>query len=121
MTAFSNTETCVKNVLDTSFSVREGRHTGQLCFLSVEALKLREGQLNFFKWNYVFFFRWYYYRFLDEFSNLQHKVILVTQSMKIVEKSKHIEIITFKGSTYFGLGLPTEDARSDDPRLVSTC
>ena len=57
MTAFSNTETCVKNVLDTSFSVREGRHTGQLCFLSVEALKLREGQLNFFKWNYVFFFR----------------------------------------------------------------
>ena len=24
-------------------------------FLSVEALKLRQGQLHFFKWNYVFF------------------------------------------------------------------
>ena len=32
--------------------------------------------------------------------------------MKIVEKSKHIEIITFKESTNLGLGLPTEDARS---------
>ena len=41
--------------------------------------------------------------------------------MKIVEKSKHIGIITFQGSTNPGLGLPTEDARSDDPRLVSTC
>ena len=50
-----------------------------------------------------------------------HKVILVTQSRKIVEKSKHIGIISFKGSTNLGLGLPTEDARSDDPRLVSTC
>ena len=40
--------------------------------------------------------------------------------MKIVEKSKHIGIITFKGSTNLGLGLPTEEARSDDPRLVST-
>ena len=26
-----------------------------LIFLSVEALKLRQGQLHFFKWNYVFF------------------------------------------------------------------
>ena len=25
-------------------------------FLSVEALKLRQGQLHFFKWNHVFFF-----------------------------------------------------------------
>ena len=41
--------------------------------------------------------------------------------MKIVEKSKHIKIITFKGSTNIGLDIPTEDARSDDPRLVSTC
>ena len=41
--------------------------------------------------------------------------------MKIVEKSKHLGIITFKGSTNLRLGLPTEDARSDDPRLVSTC
>ena len=40
--------------------------------------------------------------------------------MKIVEKSKHIGIITFKGSTNLGLDLPTEDARSNDPRLVST-
>ena len=39
-----------------------------------------------------------------------HKVILVTQSMKIVEKAKHIGIITFRGSTILGLGLPTEDA-----------
>ena len=31
-----------------------------------------------------------------EFSDLHHKVILVTQSMKIVEKSKHIGIITYK-------------------------
>ena len=58
---------------------------------------------------------------LRRFQHLQHKVILVTQSMKIVEKSKHIGIITFKGSTDLGLGLLTEDARSDDPRLVSTC
>ena len=56
-----------------------------------------------------------------EFSDLHHKVIPVTQSMKIVEKSKHIGIITFKGSTNLGLGLPKVDARSDDPRLVSTC
>ena len=69
----------------------------------------------------MYFFRRYYYRFKDEFSDLQHKVILVTQSMKIIEKSKHIGIITFKGSTNLGLGLPTEGARSDDPRLVSTC
>ena len=55
-------------------------------FLSVEALKLRQGQLHFFKWNHVFFL-WHYYRFHDEFSNLQHKDILVTQSVKIVEKS----------------------------------
>ena len=27
-----------------------------LFFLSVEALKLRQGQLHFFKWNHVFFF-----------------------------------------------------------------
>ena len=25
-------------------------------FLSVEALKLRQGQLHFFKWNHIFFF-----------------------------------------------------------------
>ena len=58
-----------------------------------------------------------------------HKLILIvkkaspeaTQSMKIVEKLEHIGIITFKGSTNLGLGLPKEDARSDDPRLVSTC
>ena len=36
--------------------------------------------------------------------------------MKIVEKSKHFGIITFKGSTNLDLGLPTEVARSDDPR-----
>ena len=41
--------------------------------------------------------------------------------MKIVEKSKHIGIMTSKGSTNLGLGLPTEDARIDDPRLLSTC
>ena len=33
----------------------------------------------------------------------------------------HIGIITIKGSTNLSLGLPTEDAQSDDPRLVSTC
>ena len=70
-------------------------------FLSVDAVNLHQGQLHFF--------------------SRGHKVILVTRGMKIVEKSKHIGIITFKGSTNFGLGLPTEDARSNDPRLVSTC
>ena len=90
-------------------------------FLSVETLKLRQGQLHFFKWNHVFFFRWHYYRFLNEFSDLQHKVILIKKSIKTVEKSKHIRTITFKGSTNLGLGLPTEDARSADPRLVNTC
>ena len=68
----------------------------------------------------MYFFPWHYYRFQDEFSDLQQNAILVTQSMKVVEKSKRIGIITFKGSTNLGLGLPTEDARSDDPRLVST-
>ena len=43
------------------------------------------------------------------------------QSMQIVEKSKHIGIITFKGSTNLGLGPPTEDARSGAPQLVNTC
>ena len=52
-----------KNVLDKSLSVREGRHTGPPYFLSVEALKLRQGQLHFFKWNHVLFFLWHYYRF----------------------------------------------------------
>ena len=41
--------------------------------------------------------------------------------MKIVEKSKHIRIIIFKGFTNLVLGLPTEDAQSDDPGLVSIC
>ena len=45
-----------KNISDKSFSVREGRHTGPPFFLSLEALKLRQGQLHFFKWNHVFFF-----------------------------------------------------------------
>ena len=45
-----------KNVSDKSFSVREGHHTGPPYFLSVEALKLRQGQLHFFKGNHVFFF-----------------------------------------------------------------
>ena len=38
-----------KIVSDKSFSVREGRNTGGPYFLSVEALKLRQGQLHFFK------------------------------------------------------------------------
>ena len=38
-----------KNVSDKSISVREGRHTGPPYFLSVEALKLRQGQFHFFK------------------------------------------------------------------------
>ena len=45
-----------KNVSDKSFSVREGRHNGPPYFLSVEALRLRQGQLHFFKWKHVFFF-----------------------------------------------------------------
>ena len=110
-----------KNVSDKSYSVREVRHTRSPYFLWVQALKLLQGQLHFFTWNHVFFFRWHYYRFQDEFTDLQYKVNLVTQSMKIVEKSKHIGIITCKGSTNLGLGLTTEDARSDDPWLVSTC
>ena len=55
--------------------------------------------------------------FKTNFGYLQHKVILVTQNIKIVEKSEHIGTITFKGSTNLVLGLTTEDARSDDPRL----
>ena len=43
-------------------------------------------------------------------------VILVTQSMKIVEKLKHIGIITFKGSTNLDLG---EHARARLP-LIET-
>ena len=45
-----------KNVWNKSFSVREGRYTGPLYFLSVEAPKLHQGQLHFFKWSHVFFF-----------------------------------------------------------------
>ena len=45
-----------KNVSDKSFSVREGVILDHPIFLSVEALKLRQGQLHFFKWNHVFFF-----------------------------------------------------------------
>ena len=84
----------------------------QPIFLSVEALTIRQGQLHFLKWNHVFFFD----HIITDF-----ETNLATQSMKIVEKSKYIGIITFKGSTNLGLGLPTEDARSDDPRLLSTC
>ena len=35
-----------KNVSDKSFSIQEDRHTGPPYFLSVEALKLRQGQLH---------------------------------------------------------------------------
>ena len=34
----------------------EGRHTRPPYFLSLEALKLRRGQLHFFKRNHIFFF-----------------------------------------------------------------
>ena len=44
-----------KNVSDKSFSVWEGRHTVPPYLLSVEALKLCQGQLHCFKWNHVFF------------------------------------------------------------------
>ena len=40
------------------------------------------------------------------------------------ENSQKIETYRnnhFQGSNNLGLDLPTEDARSDDPRLVSTC
>ena len=94
-----------KNVSDKSFSDREGRHTGPPSFF-----------YRWRRWSYVkvnstflnrtmYFFRWHYYPFWNEFSDLQHEVILVTQSIKIVEKSKNIGIITFKGSTNLGLGL----------------
>ena len=43
----------------------------------------------------MYFFRWNYYRFWDKFSYLQHKVILVTQSMKIVEKSFSFLFISY--------------------------
>ena len=115
-----------KNVSDKSFRQkfqcsRRPSYWTTLFFLSVEALKLRQGQLHFFTWNHVFFSITLLPILRPIFSDLQHKVILVTQSMKKVEKSKHIGIITFKGSTKLALGLPTEDARNDDPRLVSTC
>ena len=77
--------TISKNVSDKSFSVREGRHTRPPYFLSVVALKLRQGQFHFSEWNHVFFL-WHYYRVWDEFSALEHKVIIVTQSIKIDEK-----------------------------------
>ena len=35
---------------------RRPSYSSNLFFLSVEALKLRQGQLHFFKWNHVFFF-----------------------------------------------------------------
>ena len=52
-------------------------------FLSVEALKLLQSKLHFFKWNHVFFFD----DIITYVKTNSHKVILVTQSMKIVEKS----------------------------------
>ena len=45
-----------KTISDKSFSVLEGCYTGLPYVLSVEALKLRQGQLHFFEWNLVFFF-----------------------------------------------------------------
>ena len=39
----------IKKVSDKISSVLEGRHTRPPYFLSVEALKLRQGQLQFFK------------------------------------------------------------------------
>ena len=108
-----------KNVSDKSFSVREGRHTGPLHFFGGGG-EATSRSTPLFKMEPCISFRWHYYPFWDEFSDLQHKVILITQSIKIVKISKHIGIITFKGSTNLGLGLPTEDAQSHNPRLVST-
>ena len=82
----------------------------------MEALKLRQGLLHFFKGNHVFFSM----ILLPILRQIQRPT---TQghSSKNSRQLGHIGIITFKGSTNLGLGLPTEDARSDDPRLVSTC
>ena len=42
-----------------------------------------------------FFFDDIITRFQDEFNDLQHKIILVTQSMKIVEKSFQFVFISY--------------------------
>ena len=91
-----------------------------LFYSSMEALKLRQGPLHFFKWDHVFFF----HDIITDFktnSSTYNTRSFSSRSLKIVENSKHIGIITFKGSTNLGLRPPTEGARNDDPRLVSTC
>ena len=110
-----------KNVSDKSFSVREGRHTGPPYFFIGGGAEATSRSTPLCQIKPCIFFSMTLLPILRRISDLQHKVILVRQSMKIVRKSKHIGIITLKGSTNLGLGLPTEDARSDDPRLVSTC
>ena len=62
-------------------------------FLLLEALKLRRGQLHFLKWYYVFF------------------------SMTLLPILRRIQRPTTQGH----FNLPTEDARSDNPRNVNTC
>ena len=89
-------------------------------FLSVEALKLRQGQLHIFKWNHVFFSM----TLLPILRRIQRPRTEGHSShakYEIVKESKHIGIITFKAYTNLSLGLSIEDARSDDTRLVSTC
>ena len=84
-----------KNVSHKSFSVREGRHTGSPYFFIGGGANATSRSSPLFKMEPCIFFRWHYYRFWDESSDLPHKVILVTQSMKIVEKSFSFLFISY--------------------------
>ena len=77
-----------KNVSDKSFSVREGRHTGPpYCFYRWRRWSYVKVNSTFLNGTMYFFFD----DFITDFKTNSATYILVTQSMKIVEKSKHIE------------------------------
>ena len=58
--------------------------------IALKLLIIFEKNNSTFKNGTMYFCQWHYYRFWDEFSDLQHEVILVTQSMKIVKNNFHL-------------------------------
>ena len=64
---------------------------GHPIFLSVEALKLRQGQLHFLKWNYVFFSM----RLLPILRRIQHPTTQGHSSHAQYENSRKIIFISY--------------------------
>lgn len=60
-----------------------------------------------------------YFNFFNLLLILRRIQRLKTQGPSIHAKTKYNGIITFKGTSNIGFGLPTEDARNDDPRTCT--